>query len=271
MNARGASYAFDGEHRGRAEELARLASQVDLTWPAELEYLRRLDLPEEASVVELGCGPGYVLQRLSEAYPNARLTGLDIDAELLAEARTADPAGEVDWVAGDLLEASLPAGSFDLALARYVFQHLADPAAAARELARLLRPGGRAVVLDVDAELWGVAQPTFPEVVPIHVKHGRAQASRGGDRRIGRRLPALLRAAGFEDVRLDLLSVSSDEIGLEPFLPQLDPDRQLVSRRAGVLTDAEMEILRDAHRRFLADPDAFVMMVVCVATGRMPR
>ncbi|HSH44587.1 MAG TPA: methyltransferase domain-containing protein [Longimicrobiales bacterium] len=264
------SYRVRDEHRDPAAELNRLRAQVDLSWAAELRHLRLLGVEGHESVLETGCGPGYVLERWRQAFPDAALTGLDLDNDLLQLGRSGPVGAAVQWVRGDATRMPFPGARFDLVLARFLWQHLRDPAAAATEARRVLRPGGRIVVVDVDAELWGVAHPVFPEVIPIHVKHGRAQARRGGNRRIGRHLHRLLEDAGFQDVHLDVIAVSSDDVGLEPFLPQLDPDRQLIARRQGAVTETELEVLRSAHRRFVADPDAYVLMTHFVASGTVP-
>jgi SAM-dependent methyltransferase len=264
------SYRFAQEGVSAAAELVRLEAQVELTWARELRLLRMLGVVNGADMVELGCGPGFLLRRLAAAFPGSRCTGVDSDPAMLELARAAAGAMSVQWVNGDAAATTLPDGCCDVALARYLFQHLARPADAAAEMMRLLRPGGRGVVIDVDQALWGIAEPTFPEVIPIHIRHGRAQGRRGGDQRVGRRLWRILRDAGFSDVQLDLVAVHSDETGIAAFAPQLDPHRMLISVRDGILSEADMDVLRSAHDRFMSHPDAWALMVICVASGVRP-
>lgn len=270
MSSRTGSYDPAREVRGLESELARLEAQVAVSWDREARLLGWLGLRDGMKVLEAGCGPGFVTERLLEMVPRGSLTALDSDPEMLrlARERVERAASRLDLVEASILATDLADGQFDFAVARYLFQHLAEPVTAAREILRLLRPGGRLAVIDLDAALWGIAQPAFPEVAPIYAKTGRAQASRGGDRLVGRRLYRILRDAGYQDVELDAFVYHSDAEGLDPFLPQLDPDRLLPLLEQGVLTPGEMETVASAHRRFLASPDAYVLMVGLVASGR---
>ncbi len=56
---------------------------------------------------------------------------------------------------------------------------------------------------------------------------GEAQAARGGNRQIGRRLWYMLNAAGFRNLDLEVVANHSGTISVEPFLQQLNPDRLL--------------------------------------------
>src|SRR6267378_1751438 len=176
------SYRAADQMRGLASELDRLRAQVLLSWPREARLLGWLGLRDGMRVLELGCGPGFVTEQLLALVPHAHVTALDRDAELLGRARQA-LAGDarVGFVQASAGATGLADACFDFVLARYLFQHLPDPEAVAREALRVLRPGGRLAVVDLDAALWGIVDPAFPEVQPIYAKTGRAQAARGGD------------------------------------------------------------------------------------------
>ena len=162
----------------------------------------------------------------------------------------------------------LQAATVDCAVLRYVFQHLSDPAAAARELRRVIRPGGVLVAIEVDAQLWGIAEPAFPEVAAIQAKVWRSQRARGGDRSVGRRLPAVFRAAGFADVGIRVYGYSSSELGLDAFDVHLDPSQLEPHVAAGTITPAEYATVVGAYRRFRADPDAFVVLTGLAVSAR---
>ncbi len=259
-----ADSAYDPRRAGLDAELARLEAQAALAWPAEERLLRELGVGGD--VLDVGCGPGAVLARLRPIAE--RLVGVEPDAELAALAHARVPDAEV--LAGRAEELPLPDGSFDAAVARYVFQHLHDPAAAASELARVLRPGGIVAAIEVDGQLWGIAEPSFPEVAAVQAKVWRAQRDRGGDRSVGRRLPAILREAGFADVRMTAYSYSSHELGLDAFDVHLHPSQLGAALAEGIITDADMETAQTAYERFRADPDAYVLLTGLVASGRLP-
>ncbi len=106
--------------------------------------------PADRVVVDLGCGAGGTLAWLS---PVSRLViGVDREAAMLdaARARTAG-CDNVQLVEGPLEALPLPADHVDLALCTLVLHHVPQPAAALAEVARVLRPGGRLVLLDMDA------------------------------------------------------------------------------------------------------------------------
>ena len=94
----------------------------------------------QGRVLENGCGVGRYLEQLSA---HARLVvGLEYDFDRACEART---RGEhITNAAGEALP--FPDASFDLILSHEVLEHVQDDRRAAAEMARLLRPGGRAVV-----------------------------------------------------------------------------------------------------------------------------
>jgi ubiquinone/menaquinone biosynthesis C-methylase UbiE len=267
MSTRG-SYDPCQEGGGFATEVRRLEAQVAASWTQELRALRAIGLRDGMRVLDIGCGPGYVSAALARAFPASRVTGVDHDAGLLAMATAAvAKTPHVTFLQASAARMPVPEAHVDFAIARYVFQHLPEPVAVARELRRVLKPGGRLAIIDVDAALWGVAEPSFPEVAPIYAKTGRAQAERGGDRLIGRRLHRILREAGFEDVQLDAFVYHSDDVGLQAFEAQITPDRLAPLHARGLVSDAEMATARRAHEAFLGSPRAFVMMIGLIGSG----
>jgi SAM-dependent methyltransferase len=110
--------------------------------------LRRLAGTRDLDIVEIGTGTGWLAARMR---PHARrIVGIDGSAPLLAAARRTVPG--IDFVEADLQGAlPLPDRSFDVALACLVLHDLRPVARATAELARVLRPGGRLLVVDLNA------------------------------------------------------------------------------------------------------------------------
>jgi ubiquinone/menaquinone biosynthesis methyltransferase len=102
--------------------------------------------------LDLCCGTGDLALQLAERVrPGGEVVGLDAAAAPLERARqraARQPWLAVRWLQGDALATGLPAAWADGATMAYGLRNLADPAAGLRELRRLLRPGGRASVLD---------------------------------------------------------------------------------------------------------------------------
>lgn len=103
-------------------------------------------------LIDLCCGTGdLALVLAGKVRPGGQVIGLDAASAPLqvAAARAArQPWLPLQWRQGDALATGLPPQSFDGAVMAYGLRNLADPAEGFRELRRLLRPGGRAAVLD---------------------------------------------------------------------------------------------------------------------------
>ena len=267
------AYEAAKAHRELNNEIDRLRAQVELSWDKELGALQALGLATAQTIVDVGCGPGFVVERLLEARPDAAVIGLDPDRGLLKEATAYLEAMEVEgWrlVEGTATATTLAPRSAEFVLSRYTFQHLREPERAARECYRILAPGGRLVVIDVDDGLGLVLEPALPELRGVAHALEAAQKAAGGNRFVGRKLPRLLNGAGFEDVRLDALILHSDELGMPAFQHQLDADRLLPLVRRGALSHGVMVKARDALERSHDAPDPVVMSVVLVASGVRP-
>jgi demethylmenaquinone methyltransferase/2-methoxy-6-polyprenyl-1,4-benzoquinol methylase len=104
------------------------------------------------TVLDLCCGTGDLALLLAERVrPGGRVLALDAAAAPLQQARrrtARSPWLSIDWRQGDALATGLPDGAADGAVMAYGLRNLADPAAGLVELRRVLRPGGRAAVLD---------------------------------------------------------------------------------------------------------------------------
>lgn len=93
-------------------------------------------------LLEIGCGAGRYLRSFRHYRPDLHLHGCDISHVALAEARDADPRGEIEYKLGDALELPYADNSFDIVLLFDVFEHVTDVGKAADEVARVLKPGG---------------------------------------------------------------------------------------------------------------------------------
>ncbi|WP_378677670.1 methyltransferase domain-containing protein [Nocardia sp. GCM10030253] len=154
-----------------------------------------LALQPGESAIDIGSGSGSEVLAFADAVgPTGTAIGVEPDPHLLAAAeRRASQAGSpAKFHSGDAYGLPFGADSFDAALCERVFQHLTAPIRAANEIARVLRPGGRVVVVDSD---WGTAivHPGDRQVVREVVD---TLASATTNPFSGRRLPGLLTKAG---------------------------------------------------------------------------
>ncbi|MFJ4656258.1 methyltransferase domain-containing protein [Nocardia sp. NPDC088792] len=109
------------------------------------------------SAVDIGAGTGSEVMAFADRVgPTGTALGVEPDPDLLAaaERRARQSGSTAKFVSGDAYGLPFGSDTFDVALCERVFQHLTGPARAAREIARVLKPGGRVVVMDSD---WGTA------------------------------------------------------------------------------------------------------------------
>ena len=134
------------------EEYARLAPEYDAKWSFYVEAttretLARLSLRSTDRLLDVGCGTGALLHRLSRSHPAGLLSGVDPVPEMLAVARRRLPA-EVELREGWAERLPFANERFDVVLSCNMFHYVRQPAAALREMSRVLSPGGRLVITD---------------------------------------------------------------------------------------------------------------------------
>jgi SAM-dependent methyltransferase len=114
------------------------------------DQIERMQLPANPSIFDLGCGTGHnlvMLQELGDA------TGIDMSNEALAHCRA---LGVRKTLQGDLTALPLENGVADLVVASDILEHLDDDLAGAREIYRVLKPGGTALItVPAFRWLWG--------------------------------------------------------------------------------------------------------------------
>jgi ubiquinone/menaquinone biosynthesis C-methylase UbiE len=100
------------------------------------------------SILDAACGNGrYSLFLLKHADPDARITAFDLSQNMLARARRRLNSDRVTHAAADLTRLPYPDAAFDAIVCGWVLEHLPDPRPGLRELTRVLRPGGRLLLM----------------------------------------------------------------------------------------------------------------------------
>jgi ubiquinone/menaquinone biosynthesis C-methylase UbiE len=126
--------------------------QVTAEHAAQLKSQSRaaLGLLPGAAVLDVGCGAGGDVHALAAAGAY-RVVGVDADPSMLATARLATASDTcVAFICADASWLPFPEGIFDAVHSDRMLQHIADPAAAVCEMARVTRSGGRLVLTDTD-------------------------------------------------------------------------------------------------------------------------
>ncbi len=149
-----------------------------------------LDVQPTDRVIELGCGPGMAIAALATRAFRGLVVGVDHSQVMIRQARRRNRAviraGRVRLIHTPVESLSISDGPFDAALAVNTVGMWPDPTARLRELARLLRPGGRIAL---------VSQPRRPGATAA------TSAAAAGE------LAGLLTEAGFERLRTEMLDL----------------------------------------------------------------
>jgi ubiquinone/menaquinone biosynthesis C-methylase UbiE len=114
------------------------------------------------TVLEVGCGTGDDARELAGLVgPTGKVVATDVSATMIDEARRRSAGSDlpIDFRIADLADLDFPDGTFDGAWAKLVLMHTVDIETALDELVRLLRPGGRIAVYDIDFDTTIVDHP----------------------------------------------------------------------------------------------------------------
>ena len=120
-----------------------------------VDLARRIskEIPQGSAVLEVAPGPGYFCIELAKLGSYA-ITGMDLSRTFVKmAAEKAEQAGvRVEFKEGSASNMPFPKNSFDFLLCRAAFKNFADPVGALREMCRVLRPGGRALLIDLSRD-----------------------------------------------------------------------------------------------------------------------
>lgn len=124
-------------------------------WNVNIHYDLTLDRqvpPAAKSVLDVGCGDGFLAARLARRVPH--VVALDIDEPVLGRARSRFPNAPITWRHGDVLTDDLECGFFDAVVSNATLHHLGDAFTSLRRLGTLVRPGGVLAVVTFPCMQW---------------------------------------------------------------------------------------------------------------------
>lgn len=153
-------------------------------------------------LLDAGCGPGTITLGLARRVGAGEVTGIDIeDSQFVIAQDQARQAGlNVTFRKADIYRLPFENASFDAAFSHAVLQHLSDPLAALAELRRVLKPG--AVIGIRAGDMGGTLIDGEGPASDFAAHFASREKDEGGDPYTGRKLPRLLRKAGFHVERV---------------------------------------------------------------------
>ena len=218
-------------------------------------------------LLDVGSGPGTITADLARRVREVVALEISDEAAELTRAELGRQGiGHVEVRVGDVQDLDLGDAEFDVVHAHQVLQHVADPVAALREMARVTRPGGVVGVRDSDyaAFAW---YPELPGLERWRDLYRAAARANRGEPDAGRHLLAWAHAAGLEDVAAGSSSwcfatpetrawwggVWADRVTGSALAEQL--------RRDGLAEPGELRALADAWRAWAAHPDGWISIL----------
>ncbi|MEH0023006.1 MAG: methyltransferase domain-containing protein [Desulfobacter sp.] len=258
------TYNFDEfTDENQKKEVQRLHAQATLASDLEKEALEYLKIPENSNIVDIGCGPGFVTAQIAENNPTCSVSGLDTSEELLAVANdfTYKYQENLNFKLADAYNTKFANDSVDFIYNRLIYQHIEHPVDALTEAKRILKPRGRICILDIDDQMQ-IFYPELPSFPKLQKIAGENQQEYGGDRLIGRKLPSLLKEAGYKNIRCLIRGVTTLDIGFEAFF------NIVVSFKAQIVGEKGDQLVEQIRKEVQElNQEPFGIISVLVVTG----
>ncbi len=222
-------------------------------------------------VLDVGCGPASDTIELGKLVgPEGRVVGVDYDQAMVDEAdNRARESGAGAWVKHQQADASvLPfeSNTFDSCRSERLFQHLLDPALTVAELVRVIKSGGRVVLLDTD---WG-SNSTDTHETDIERRLARVHADMAANNGYaGRQLYRLLIKQGLVDVRVEVSANWSTSYAFVRKATLL-PEVERIALETGIVTEDDVQRLRLDLERADAEGVFFACVNQMIVVGTKP-
>lgn len=235
---------LSGFHRAFEPELQRVLGTLPLT--------------PEMRVLDLACGDGFYTRRIADRLgPRGSVTGVDVNLAYISEAqrqsRRRTGRAAIDFVVASFDRMPFPDDTFDFAWCAQSLYSLPEPVVVLGHLARVVRPGGIVAVLENDTMHQVLLPWSVGLELPLRAAELRAlsEDTRNPSKYyVGRRLPAVIAAAGLEPLLVATSAIDrqaplgeAEQALLQSYLDEL-------SKRVAPYMDESL--LEELHR--LSDP-----------------
>lgn len=151
--------AVRDKYDGPAGAVLALSSLVSLHEPLIGQMFRKgkFDVSTCRRILDVGSGAGQILGHLIKAtHPETELVAYDLSHQMLKRAQTRLNSDRPSYCVGDVTQLPFADASFDCVTCGWVIEHLPDPRPGLKEIARVLRPGGRLFLLATEDTIQGL-------------------------------------------------------------------------------------------------------------------
>ncbi len=264
-----------GKQMADESMVRNLDAQARAIWPQEIDLFRRYPLPENARILDAGCGTGEISWRLAELFPKAGVAGIDIiDAHLnLARSRYANLAPRLTFEHHSVFDLTFPSRSFDLVVCRHVLHSIPHADRVVAQFARITKPGGYLHLIPEDYGMLhfarGIPDPRdfWHEVAP---KFAEATNT---DLFIGRHIFGILSALKLEEIHIDYVVVDTIRVPRETFAAIIEAWRDGYVESIAEYTKFSAKLATDHFDQMIAnirDPRGYAVWMVPVVSARVP-
>lgn len=264
------SYKLESFTDNIESEVNRLKYQVDLFYQKEIELYKKIGLRDGMKLIECGSGPGFLISNIVRDLPNCIATAVEIDPYLVEQLNKNSVINNkklFEVKHASINDTELPDNYFDFAIARLVLEHLNEPEIAIAELRRILKPGGKLVLVSNDFAYHLLTYPPIPELDEMYGAYIKSRISEGGNPLIGRQLPVLLKKGMFEMINIEIICVHSDQVGDKSFLKAENVNISKSLVKDGFLKEDILESLIKNWYKMLQQPDHVLFRQLFVISG----
>ena len=184
------------ESEAEAERLERQAQTPQLLVSEEF---RNFSASPGQRILDAGCGTGVVSRYLAKKFAEVEIVGCDLsDLRVQAAKNKSSELKNVHFSSENLTHLSFHDAVFDHVVCRYVLEHLSpeNVLKVLNELKRVLKPGGRVFILDID----GILNNLYPQSEVVSHGIGQILKSSAIDLYVGRKIPDYLHQVGFSKI-----------------------------------------------------------------------
>lgn len=246
-------------------EAGRLADKVNAAEWVENYLSAHLHCATE--VLDVGCGPAIIAAQVAKRWPNARVTGIELNDRKLDTATTLPPNLVVR--SANALSLPFPDSQFDVVYCRFLLEYLGDKEKAIREMVRVCRTGGTVILQDLDGQMVWHYPPdeSLDESIEKVLKGLRKT---GFDPFVGRKLFSLAHVAGLTEIQVKaesyhLFAGAIDAANLKLWELKLDIVRPAAAKILG--SEAEASSLKARYLDYLRRGDTLTYSTVFTVSG----